>query len=225
MFIRIILLIFLFVNHAYADKNKLTASIEVDSDHNSKKNEYLLKFKQKDDKKKYSQEIELNIDRNYSLIEQKFEKTKDLIDYEHELKYFNQNDLFATAFYRHKYDEFATSVEQNFKLITIGAGINKDHAKREFSAQLSVGQRRSSDLHYIYMPKISYTEKLAKLELHTSHSIVKDHESEIIKSKFSLEYPINKMINIEYIFKYERSKDNLTTEISRNNKIALALKF
>ncbi len=225
MLLRIIIFIIVRTNISYADQYEIMGSAEIDSDHNSKTNEYLLKFKQKNKEKKYSQEIELNIEEDYSKIENNLQKVKEMIDYEHNFKYFTSDSLFTNIYLRRKYDHFATSKDQNFTLLTLGMGKKIARKNYELEALLSVGQKRSSDLEYIYMPKISYEQKIDKLTFNTPHSLVKDVNNEILSNKFSFSYPLNKNLKLTYIFKFERSKDNLTTEISRNNKLALSIKF
>jgi len=224
--VRVILaLLILLPAAALADKYEITGTGELESDPTTKQEEVLLKFEQDDDLKKYSQDIELNIDNGFTKTNGEFVKTKDLFDYEHDVKYFGENDVFSTGYFRRKYDSFSTTAGQNYSLITAGVGLRKKHEDEEVLVQLSVGQRRSAEDVYILMPKASYKNKFREFTYKVAVSLVKESNVEIFDSEFTLSYPINDTLSLKYLFEYESSEDHDTKEFRRLNKLALSVKF
>jgi hypothetical protein len=222
-----ILIILLLTKFAYADKYELTVTGDIKKNPSLKEENLIFKYFQTDENKKYTQEIEINYEKNYSLNAEnsEFTKTSDMFDYQHEFNYFKKNNYFLTAYYRKNDDKYSNISNRNFSISTAGLGYKFSKDKRELLLQLTAGHRSDQENDsIIFIPKITFNDKIDIFTYKIKASFAKENNSEITNFDLQFSYPLNEILSLKYLFEFEESKNGIT-RIETLNRIALSLKF
>lgn len=223
-----ILYFFININDGYANKkynSQATLTAKLQSNSSISEKEFLLKLKTQDKKEKYLHNLTINFDNEYSKITNA--KIKELFDYQQKLLIYRESKKnFLSLYFRYKKDNVNIDNTQNYRIYSLGYGLEKKHEHEKIRISLSIGAQNSKENStIIYTPNISYENQYKKFKYILSSNLTAGDDFSVFTNDITISYPFTKKLSLKYLIKYESSKDDKEKDFERLNRIALAIKF